>query len=52
MDLPTLHELKSLLKEDSVFRDYFNTFLNLPVSKKPIENPESSFGFCRFFAKD
>lgn len=29
--LPSLAEFETLLQEDSLFRDYFNTFLNLPV---------------------
>ena len=31
MEVPTLSEFKLLLKRDHVFRDYFNTFLSLPV---------------------
>lgn len=31
-DLPTFGEFKSLLRDDPLFCDYFNAFLNLPVS--------------------
>ena len=31
MEVPTLSQLKLLLNKDHIFRDYFNTFLSLPV---------------------
>ena len=31
-ELPTLGEFKALLHDDPIFGDYFNAFLNLPVS--------------------
>ena len=32
MGVPNLGEFSALLQEDAIFRDYFNLFLNLPVS--------------------
>ena len=52
MERPTLHQLKLLLKEDEIFRDYFNTFLNLPVRISAAQNPKNLFfpDFPRFCA--
>lgn len=33
MEFPTLDQLQILLQKDKAFRDYLNTFLNLPVKK-------------------
>ncbi len=35
--LPTPAEFKTLLQEDGLFRDYFNTFLNLPVRSLSVQ---------------
>ena len=32
MDVPNLRGFGALLQDDAIFRDYFNLFLNLPVS--------------------
>ena len=34
MEVPSSSQLSLLLQEDRAFRDYFNTFLRLPVREK------------------